>query len=459
MFKNVASQPWPIYAYDSTTNEPVTGNAANITANISIHGDPEIVLNDNGANPTELSGGYYFYSLSAAESNGNILTIIPTSSTADVEVVGVPGSLSTVPGNHGGKQIWYVDDAAGSDTNDGHSIDTALLTVGAAVTAAVDGDTIIVLAGSYAETVAVSKSLTLIGTGTDTVITGATSAVTVTADSVELHKLRLVSTGSNPGIDATAEHAFLKVHDVEIQSTADWCIEGSSSNNTSWDIQRCELASSYSGIKFGGGGVAKISDVNFILDGTSASGVNVVGIEVVTVGGIPKGRATITNCLLRLRRVETGAGEGCIGVLCTDTSSFVSVVDSYIQAQLTGAAIGNCFGIRGDTVSVRGCQILTLTGGAGLIYDLSSSDTIVATNTVYDRTKTSGTVLGDYSPTVDLVDTVTYEKCHEILMATLLGVADPASNTVNFKRRDGTTSSIVITYGTTDGERTLSTIS
>jgi len=92
MQKNVAGQKWIVFAFDRTTNAPKTGDAANITANLYIDG----VLNAvDDTNPTELSGGYYVFDITAAESNGNLIVISPSSVTANIQVIGVPGSYST----------------------------------------------------------------------------------------------------------------------------------------------------------------------------------------------------------------------------------------------------------------------------------------------------------------------------------------------------------------------------
>lgn len=59
---------------------------------------------------------------------------------------------------------WYVD-GAGDDGDDCLSLGTACQTVGGAVSKAADGDTIIVAAGIYTETLHISKDLTITGSG------------------------------------------------------------------------------------------------------------------------------------------------------------------------------------------------------------------------------------------------------------------------------------------------------
>ena len=50
-------------------------------------------------NPTELEDGYYVFDITAAESNGDLISMHPESSTANVEVIGVPGAVYTTPAN------------------------------------------------------------------------------------------------------------------------------------------------------------------------------------------------------------------------------------------------------------------------------------------------------------------------------------------------------------------------
>lgn len=95
MFKNTAAQKWVVFAFQdeggATPGEPVTGDAANITANIRIDGGAADAVDDT--NPTELEGGYYVFDITATESNGDNLVITPSSSSAFTNVIGVPGAL------------------------------------------------------------------------------------------------------------------------------------------------------------------------------------------------------------------------------------------------------------------------------------------------------------------------------------------------------------------------------
>ncbi|MBE7413831.1 MAG: hypothetical protein HS130_00830 [Deltaproteobacteria bacterium] len=95
MEKNVAGQKWIVFAFDRNTNVPQTGDAANITANLRIDGGAASAVTDT--NPTELEGGFYAFDLTQEETNGNLIAIIPSSSTTDIQVIGIPAAVYTRP--------------------------------------------------------------------------------------------------------------------------------------------------------------------------------------------------------------------------------------------------------------------------------------------------------------------------------------------------------------------------
>jgi hypothetical protein len=87
--KNVASQKLKVFAFDSTTNAPKTGDAANITCKVSKDYAVSAALTDT--NPTEAAdgGGYYLFDLTQAETNADVLDFFPVSSTGDIVVIPV----------------------------------------------------------------------------------------------------------------------------------------------------------------------------------------------------------------------------------------------------------------------------------------------------------------------------------------------------------------------------------
>lgn len=89
--KNWADQSLYIYAWNTTSGAPETGDAANITCTQSIDGAAFVALADT--NPAEVGAvyqrGFYKFDLAQAETNGDEIFFLPLSSTADVEIHGV----------------------------------------------------------------------------------------------------------------------------------------------------------------------------------------------------------------------------------------------------------------------------------------------------------------------------------------------------------------------------------
>jgi hypothetical protein len=95
--KNTAGK-WVVFAFDITDNTAKTGDAAQITANVRIDGGAANAVDDT--NPTELEDGYYIFDITAAECNGDQVLITPASSTSNIQVIGVPGSIWTSAPNY-----------------------------------------------------------------------------------------------------------------------------------------------------------------------------------------------------------------------------------------------------------------------------------------------------------------------------------------------------------------------
>jgi hypothetical protein len=101
VFKNVASQKVIVYAFDSTTNLPKTGDAANLTAYVSKDYGAVTVLGDTSATEMDSTNakGYYLFDLTQGETNGDTLLFSAKSSTANIVVIGSPATVFTNPPN------------------------------------------------------------------------------------------------------------------------------------------------------------------------------------------------------------------------------------------------------------------------------------------------------------------------------------------------------------------------
>jgi len=85
MFKNVASQKVAVYAFDTATSAAKSGDAANITAQISKDGAAGAATDD--VNPVEIgTTGVYVFTLLQAETNADLVVVVPVSSTSDVQI-------------------------------------------------------------------------------------------------------------------------------------------------------------------------------------------------------------------------------------------------------------------------------------------------------------------------------------------------------------------------------------
>ena len=91
MFKNVASQKIAVFAWDNANGLPKTGDAANISAQISIDGAATAATNDVA--PTELDAtdakGVYLFDMLQAETNGDLIILSAVSATADIDLLPV----------------------------------------------------------------------------------------------------------------------------------------------------------------------------------------------------------------------------------------------------------------------------------------------------------------------------------------------------------------------------------
>lgn len=82
IFKNVSGQGIYVEAYNTLTQEVQTGDADNISAEISQDGSIGTSLSD--ITPLEIGGGIYWFDLTQAETNADVFALISVSSTPGV---------------------------------------------------------------------------------------------------------------------------------------------------------------------------------------------------------------------------------------------------------------------------------------------------------------------------------------------------------------------------------------
>lgn len=87
MYKNWPSQKLVVFAWDAAVGAPKTGDAANITAQISKDAGASAALDDT--NPTELDStnhpGLYIFNMTEEETDADLIIVTAVSSTEDVE--------------------------------------------------------------------------------------------------------------------------------------------------------------------------------------------------------------------------------------------------------------------------------------------------------------------------------------------------------------------------------------
>jgi len=104
MFKNVATK-LAIFAFDTTTGAPKTGDAANLTAYVSKDYGTVTVLADTSATEMDSTNakGWYLFDLAQGETNADALLFTGKSSTANISLVGQ--LVFTTPANFSSTSI------------------------------------------------------------------------------------------------------------------------------------------------------------------------------------------------------------------------------------------------------------------------------------------------------------------------------------------------------------------
>lgn len=107
MQKNVTGQKLCVYVFDSTTNLPKTGDAANLTAYVNKDWAGVNVLSDTSATEVDSTNakGFYIFDLSQTETNGDALLFSCRSATANMVCVAMPAVVFTTPANFATQSI------------------------------------------------------------------------------------------------------------------------------------------------------------------------------------------------------------------------------------------------------------------------------------------------------------------------------------------------------------------
>jgi len=355
--------------------------------------------------------------------------------------------------------IWHVA-KSGSDSNSGHAgqypvnlANDAKLTIGAAVSAAAGGDTIIVWPGDYAENVNFSgKALTLIG--------------------ANRHKSRIIP-ASGTGVVA-ADNSVLRNLAVEALAVLAKAIDISSKTNVV--IENCDVYGGYNGLygygaenvfvrgssirgkydgcNFGAAERVVVEGCIFIAYGTYTSSVDCRALFGV-------GSGTYSNCVFTAQRSDTtDRGNGAVYCISNSRAVFKNcTLESAAGSGHTGQAYGIIVNGSGAVAVLENCAIKSASDNASTgPYDLwQASGKLVACGCAYETS--GGTIVqggsgwaNAVSAQVDTALTnMDMDKAAKVLVNK--AVQNKLSGAITYYEDDGVTTFLTHTPG--DEETTI----
>jgi len=299
---------------------------------------------------------------------------------------------SAIAGN-----TWFVDGTNGNAAYSGKSPIDAKATIAQAITLAASGDTMMIAAGTYAESTdlkAATKSLRLIGAGIGvTNITGdGINELFNCYDDCEIGCMSITS-ATRIGIFAAETDARknIFIHDCDIDVSQDGIRD--TGGITNMRIENCRVKCDYDGIAIEAGNWL-IRNCWLESDGSYGDANHCRPISIV--GGNPI--VVVENTKLWADKAVAGAEiiaplyaeRGCIILRNCDLYGRGSHAN--ITSPVCGIRTKKDSGTYDTTVLVENCRIYTSTIGSGGSYDLYTSAgavDMVITNTRYDRTKVS----------------------------------------------------------------------
>jgi hypothetical protein len=472
--KNTAGQKFNVLAVNSGTGLPVTGDAANITAQISKDFGAFVSLTDT--NPTELDStnapGVYVFDLSQAETNADVLTIVPTSTTANVEMDTL--NIYTV----------VVDDYK-ADVS-------ALATSSALATVDSNVDAIKVKTDQMVFTVAnqIDSNVTTIDNAAiadavwDEVLTGATHNIPTSAGK----RLRQVADigvyeGGQVWIDTvngTAGTASYENGTVDLPSDniADATTLATAVAITRFKIapnSNFTLASDYTGFNFSGDGkwtlglggrnLNKTTIIHATVSGTCTSS-DEPHFEHCEIGTVTLPACEIIDSRLRDTITLSSAGTYSFDHCVSGVAGTGSPVIDF------GAAVGNTNlnmrhysgGIRILNMGQLGTDNMSLEGNGALTIDATCVGGTIALRGNFKVTDNSGgavTIVKDDNSqilTTAAIDGYTLEEALKLCASVLAGkVSGAGTNTITFRAVDDSKDRVVATVAG-EGNRTSVTI-
>ncbi len=296
--------------------------------------------------------------------------------------------------------VWHVR-VDGDDSYEGHSYQTGLATINAAVAASADGDTIYIWPGDYNETVDLdthNKALTLIGISRSASrITHANNAAGIKLENgCVIKNLSVILTGP-PGNGSSTQAVVgaskrnCTIEDCDIKGTYDGLYMGDAVKPI---IKNCRISAGFDALYLAGA-------TDFLVDNCTIEVSNSYSTETPMRALIffNNSRGVCRNLCISVDRKDAGvASARTAGIEFFGGISMMVVVENFTINVTAGANVaGDVYGVyssqmgrlTGGKITLSNGIISAVTSGSGKsrgIYNLNSAGTIAVQNVIYSDT-------------------------------------------------------------------------
>ena len=320
------------------------------------------------------------------------------------------------------KHVHYVS-KSGNDSNHGHSISGALLTIGQAITNAVTGDKIIIHPGDYDETVdpdTANIAVTLIGTSrtVSKIVPAVNDGLKLeTGCTVENLAIEAVGLSIKIGIRCLGPKHNIVLRDLDVLGYSD----GIYCRGDHWLVQRCQIDSKYDAVIATGAFNILMEDCSLnSVPEAADEGARVCGLYALNSNGV------FRNLTIDISRDDASAF-GVKGAFFESSGSTITLINCTIVCSDGSSNTGNVYGIHSNhadnKITLIGCTIVTTCNGSGNAYDIyNQAGTVVAIGCNYSTSSGIITEIKDktgFKLAADGLDSVS--------------TAEPASVASNFR--------------------------
>lgn len=310
----------------------------------------------------------------------------------------VPTNLrSNYKGTDWNKHVWHVA-KTGNNGFGGHAFADAKLTIAVAVTAAADGDTILVWQGTYDETVdldTANKGLKIIGMGSGLTKISVTSGQPIELESnTSLRNLYIKTTASGQkGINGISK-TNIRIENCYIEGVLDGCCLNACENTI---IRDCHFVGGAEGLCVTNDSFGSLVE-NCLIEGTGANNAALTSsLQANSTSG--NNGVTIRNCTLRATRSGGTLSTHYAGALRCNSRG-VTLDNCTLIAEATGSSQGDAYGVYSESITHQGkpiligCSVYTSSAN-GTAYDLNAATNckVLIADSFYDTAKTNGTIV------------------------------------------------------------------